>query len=64
VRYELRIPRARLPGVDLEPGAVLGFTYAAIDADGLAPPQAIEWTPGLAGARDPSQYGDLLLRVE
>ncbi len=62
IRYELRIPRTRLPGIGLEPGAVLGFSYIANDDDGDGYRGAIEWTPGMTGGKDSSLFGELHLR--
>lgn len=61
IRYELRIPRSRLAGIDLAPGANLGFGAIAPDDDGSGYRGAIEWTPGLEGEKDASQFGVLRL---
>jgi len=61
IRYEFRIPRTRLPGINLEPGGVLGFSYIANDDDGEGYAGATEWTGGMTGTKDSSQFGELLL---
>ena len=61
IRYEFRIPRTRLPGINLEPGGVLGFSYIANDDDGNGYRGATEWTGGMTGTKDSSQFGELLL---
>jgi len=61
IRYEFRIPRTRLPGINLEPGARLGFSYIANDDDGEGYRGATEWTGGMTGTKDSSQFGELHL---
>ena len=61
IRYEYRIPRSRLPGMNLEPGATLGFSYIANDDDGDGYRGATEWTGGMTGGKDSSQFGELFL---
>jgi len=67
LRGEVRLPRDRLPGIVLAPGAVLGFAVAWLDDDGAGAvagrerDRATEWSGGLLGARDPSRYGELRL---
>ena len=61
IRYEYRIPRSRLPGMNLEPGATLGFSYIANDDDGEGYRGATEWTGGMTGGKDSSQFGELFL---
>ncbi len=61
IRYEFRIPRTRLPGINLEPGARLGFSYIANDDDGEGYRGATEWTAGMTGTKDSSQFGELHL---
>ncbi len=59
--YEARIPRALLPGLALEPGAVLGFAYIANDDDGAGYRGATQWAGGMAGGKDASLFGELVL---
>lgn len=62
LRYEIDLPRAALPGLALRPGAVLGFSWIANDDDGEGYRGATEWTPGMTGTKDSSQFGELELK--
>jgi hypothetical protein len=64
ILYELRVPRALLPRLPLEPGAVLGFSYIANDDDGEGYRGATQWTGGMVGGKDSSLFGELVLALE
>ncbi len=59
--YEFVVPSTVLPRVTLTPGTRLGFGFIANDNDGDGYRGATEWTPGLTGTKDSSQFGELLL---
>lgn len=59
--YEVFLPKEVLPGIELRPNGVLGFTYIANDNDGTGYRGATEWTGGMTGVKDSSAFGELIL---
>lgn len=63
-RYELRLPLAQLDPFLPLASARPGFTLVVNDADGGERERVLEWTPGIAQSKDPSQYGMLVLPAD
>jgi hypothetical protein len=56
-RYEAAVPWAALPGVNHTPGAVNAFSMTVNEADGDTFGGWLQWTPGICGGKDASQFG-------
>jgi len=51
------VPWAALPGVNHTPGAVNAFSMTVNEADGDTFGGWLQWTPGICGGKDASQFG-------
>jgi len=61
--YEIAVPWSELPGMMPEAGAVFGFDLVVNDVDAGRRHGWLQWTPGLMGIKDPSQFGNVRLSV-
>ncbi len=64
IRYEMRLPAAVLPGVELRPGRVLGISLIHNDNDGGGEYDREGWvelTPGIGYGKEPGYYYDAIL---
>lgn len=59
-RYEAAVPWSALPRVSNAPGAVNAFSLTVNEADGDTFGGWLEWTPGICGSKDSSQFGKIL----
>ncbi|MFH1809479.1 MAG: sugar-binding protein [Pseudomonadota bacterium] len=60
-RYEVRLPRAAVPGIDLSVNAVIGFSFLVNDDDGAGRTGWLEFTPGIGQAKVPELFGEIVL---
>jgi hypothetical protein len=59
--FEVSIEWAELAPFQALPGRRIGFNFAAIDYDEGQWKGCLSWAPGIAGLKDPSRFGNIVL---